>query len=195
MIKFAQVLVKPSLTGKSVFHLRGRPYTDIAINYIMTGPKLELGGFPIPWIPSVPPEDETDMYPYRKQTPNTRKLPVGWQFAEGRRALNEELILDEVVAIPLRDGVKVRYSQEPAERITDLVGKIYCDIFRPVTDEKVPAILAVSPYGKNGHGTFTFDVEARKNVDDDIAARIPYFRQYSLSARTTRKRHLRPGEI
>src|SRR5687768_5758387 len=73
---------------------------------IMAGPKLEFGGFPIPWTRAVPPEDETNMYPYRKQTRNTRKLPVGWTFAEGRRALHEELVLDEVVEIPLRDGVK-----------------------------------------------------------------------------------------
>lgn len=40
-----------------------------------------------------------------------------------------------------------------ADSIADLVAKIYCDIFRPVTDTKIPAILAISPYGKNGHGT------------------------------------------
>ena len=79
---------------------------------IMAGPKLELGGFPIPWTRSIPPEDQTNMYPYKKQVRNTRKLPVGWRFAEGRRALHEELILDEVVEIPLRDGVKVRSTTE-----------------------------------------------------------------------------------
>jgi hypothetical protein len=78
----------------------------------MTGPKLEFGGFPISWVPAVRPEDETNMGPYKKQTRNTRKLPVGWKFAEGRRALHEETIFDEVVEIPLRDGVKVRQPQE-----------------------------------------------------------------------------------
>lgn len=73
----------------------------------MTGPNLEFDGLPIPWVPAVKPEDETNMYPYRKQTRNTRTLPVGWQFQEGRRALPEELIFDEHVEIPLRDGVKV----------------------------------------------------------------------------------------
>jgi predicted acyl esterase len=42
--------------------------------------------------------------------------------------------------------------EEQAKRDTDLVAQIYCDIFRPVTDTKLPALLAVSPYGKNGHG-------------------------------------------
>ena len=39
------------------------------------------------------------------------------------------------------------------DAIADPAVKIHCDVFRPVTDIKVPAILAVSPYGKNGHGT------------------------------------------
>jgi hypothetical protein len=73
----------------------------------MAGPKLDFGGFPIPWTPTNRPEDETNMYPYRKQTRNTRTLPVGWKFAEGRRPFHQETIFDEVVEIPLRDGVKV----------------------------------------------------------------------------------------
>lgn len=77
----------------------------------MTGPKLDFGGFPISWTPTVRPEDETAMFPYKRQTPNTRYLPVGWQFAEGRRPFHEETIFDEEVAIPLRDGVKVRRTR------------------------------------------------------------------------------------
>lgn len=81
----------------------------------MTGPNLELGGFSIPWVPTVRPEDEINMYPYKQQTRRTRTLPVGWTFAEGRRALHEEMIFDEVVEIPLRDGVKVRPLTDPSE--------------------------------------------------------------------------------
>jgi hypothetical protein len=73
----------------------------------MTGPKLEFGGLPIPWTRAVPPEDETNMYPYKKQTRNTKTLPVGWTFGEGRRPVHEEIVFDEDVAITLRDGVKV----------------------------------------------------------------------------------------
>ena len=79
----------------------------------MSGPKQEFGGFPIPWVDAIRPEDETNMHPYKKQIRNTRKLPVGWKFAEGRRPLHEETIFDEAVEIPLRDGVKVRQSAEP----------------------------------------------------------------------------------
>ena len=76
----------------------------------MTGPKLEFGGLPISWVPTVRPEDGTNMNPYKKQTPGTKKLPAGWTFAEGRRPLREDITFDEVVEIPLRDGVKVRLS-------------------------------------------------------------------------------------
>lgn len=76
----------------------------------MTGPKLECGGLPVPWTLTNRPEDETNMYPYKKQTRNIRTLPVGWQFAEGRRPFHQETVFDEVVEIPLRDGVKVRQN-------------------------------------------------------------------------------------
>lgn len=54
--------------------------------------------------------------------------------------------------------------------------QIYCDIFRPVTDAKVPAIMAVSPYGKNGHGMLlTAACPIRASTDGKIATRIPHF--------------------
>lgn len=53
----------------------------------------------------------------------------------------------------------------PAGAITDLAVQIYCDIFRPVTDEKLPAILAVSPYGKNGHGKLLSVVNAHAVIE------------------------------
>ena len=76
----------------------------------MAGPKFDLGGFPIPWTPTNRPEDETNMFPYRKQTRNTQTLPLGWRFADGRRPFHQETIFDEVVEIPLRDGVKVSHT-------------------------------------------------------------------------------------
>lgn len=82
----------------------------------MAGPKLAFGGFPIPWTPTNRPEDDTDMHPYSKQTRNTRTLPVGWKFAEGRRPFHQETIFDEVVEIPLRDGIKVRHTFESCNK-------------------------------------------------------------------------------
>jgi predicted acyl esterase len=65
-------------------------------------------------------------------------LPKGWQKAEGRRALSEAMIFERDVPIRLRDGTT-----------------IWMDVFRPVPSEMepVPAIVAWSPYGKQGNGT------------------------------------------
>lgn len=87
----------------------------------MAEPKLEFGGFPIPWTPTNRPEDETNMYPYRKQTRKTRILPVGWRSADGRRPFHQETIFDEVVEIPLRDGVKVCQSTESCGTYNDSI--------------------------------------------------------------------------
>jgi predicted acyl esterase len=69
--------------------------------------------------------------------PSKETLPKGWQKAEGRRALDEDLILERDMRITLRDGVT-----------------IWADVFRPVTsdNQSVPAIFAWSPYGKQGNG-------------------------------------------
>ena len=58
-------------------------------------------------MPAVRPEDETNMHPYQKRESRSRTLPPGWTFAAGRRPVGEEMIFDEMVEIPLRDGVKV----------------------------------------------------------------------------------------
>ena len=70
--------------------------------------------------------------------PSKETLPKGWQKAEGRRALDEDLIFERDMGISLRDGVT-----------------IWADVFRPVTSDNqpVPAIFAWSPYGKQGNGT------------------------------------------
>ena len=64
-------------------------------------------------------------------------LPKGWQKAEGRRRLDQDLIFERDIRIPLRDGVT-----------------IWADVFRPVPSDNqpVPALLAWSPYGKQGNG-------------------------------------------
>lgn len=73
----------------------------------MTG-KKNIGSLAIPWIPTVRPENEESCYPYRKQVPSTNRLSPGWTFAPGRRPVDQTLIHEECVAIPLRDGVQVR---------------------------------------------------------------------------------------
>ncbi|VUC23379.1 unnamed protein product [Clonostachys rosea] len=70
--------------------------------------------------------------------PSTRVLEKGWTKAPGRRPLPEDLLFEKDAKIQLRDGAN-----------------IWADIFRPVSageEHPVPALLAWSPYGKNGNG-------------------------------------------
>lgn len=65
--------------------------------------------------------------------PGTTILPMGHVHSEGALPMPCDIVLDRDAGVTLRDGVT-----------------IYADIFRPVGDEKVPAILNSSVFGKNG---------------------------------------------
>jgi predicted acyl esterase len=67
--------------------------------------------------------------------PGTRTFATGFQIAPQFRALPVDIVLEKDAAVQLRDGVT-----------------IYVDVFRPAGTEKVPVIVAWSPYGK-GQGT------------------------------------------
>ncbi|EYB69265.1 hypothetical protein DEIPH_ctg009orf0003 [Deinococcus phoenicis] len=67
--------------------------------------------------------------------PGIRTLPAGFQIAPPFRPIPVDIVLEKDVAVTLRDGVT-----------------IYVDVFRPAGSEKVPVIVAWSPYGK-GQGT------------------------------------------
>ncbi|HZZ02791.1 CocE/NonD family hydrolase [Paraburkholderia sp.] len=67
--------------------------------------------------------------------PGTRVLKAGFQIAPPFRSLPVDVVLEKDVAVLLRDGVT-----------------IYVDVFRPAGAERVPVIVAWSPYGK-GQGT------------------------------------------
>ncbi len=64
--------------------------------------------------------------------PGTRTLPAGSRIDRQFRSLPADIVLDKDVAVTLRDGVT-----------------IYVDVLRPPGDEKVPVIVAWSPYGKS----------------------------------------------
>lgn len=69
-----------------------------------------------------------------KFAPGTQILPAGWQVAPMFRPLPVDIVYEKDVAVTMRDGVA-----------------IYADVFRPAgTTEKVPVIIAWSPYGKSG---------------------------------------------
>lgn len=65
--------------------------------------------------------------------PGTRILPAGFQVDSKFRPLPVDIVFEKDVAVTMRDGVT-----------------IYADIFRPTGTEKVPVIIAWSPYGKSG---------------------------------------------
>jgi predicted acyl esterase len=69
----------------------------------------------------------------------TLVLPRGWQRDPGRRPVKEDMIWEKDAQIPMRDGITLR-----------------ADIFRPASLEgqKLPVLLAWSPYGKTGTGTY-----------------------------------------
>ena len=64
--------------------------------------------------------------------PGSQVLPVGYQIQPRFRPLPVEIAFEKDVAVKLRDGVT-----------------IYVDVFRPVDQEQVPALVAWSPYGKS----------------------------------------------
>ena len=64
--------------------------------------------------------------------PSTVFLPKGFRVSETCAPLTVDIIYEKDVSVTLRDGTT-----------------IYTDVLRPVTDDKVPVIVAWSPYGKS----------------------------------------------
>lgn len=67
-----------------------------------------------------------------KFEPGTQTLPAGFQIAPRFRSLPTDVVFDKDVAVTLRDDVT-----------------IYVDVLRPAGAEKVPVLVAWSPYGKS----------------------------------------------
>jgi uncharacterized protein len=88
--------------------------------------------------PAAPPE--TDVARWRGFEPDTRTLTAGETFSTNGRVLTCDIVFERDVEIPVSDGTV-----------------LYADVFRPASDEPVPAILAWSPYGKQG-GFFHLDM-------------------------------------
>jgi predicted acyl esterase len=77
---------------------------------------------------------------YDNPDPSTTILSKGHRKNPAYAAFQANTVFEKDVKIPLRDGSRIR-----------------ADIFRPAdSDEKVPALVAWSPYGKSGRGTVLF---------------------------------------
>lgn len=72
--------------------------------------------------------------------PGRTVIKGGTQLSEGSRVVPSDILFDRDVEIKLRDGTV-----------------IYCDVYRPVVDHKVPAIAVLGPYGKQG-GYWNYDL-------------------------------------
>ena len=79
--------------------------------------------------------------------PGTTVLPKGFVQKKGALPLPCDIIFERDVAVALRDGTI-----------------IYTDIFRPVGRTHLPAIVAWSPYGKEGGLTLLDDFPFRAGV-------------------------------
>lgn len=87
------------------------------------------------FIPSHPLEPGDRYGVLSEFDPGARTLPAGFRIAPPFRSLPVDIVLEKDVAVTMRDGVT-----------------IYVDVLRPAGTEKVPVIVAWSPYGK-GQGT------------------------------------------
>ncbi|OHE90871.1 hypothetical protein CORC01_13816 [Colletotrichum orchidophilum] len=74
------------------------------------------------------------------KAPSRVELSAGSQKTPDHRPLPCDIILERDQPLTLRDGTRIRV-----------------DIFRPKTDEKIPAILMWAPYGKTDTGTLNLD--------------------------------------
>ena len=72
--------------------------------------------------------------------PGSTVLLKGHRKHEDCRPLDTDMVWDRDVEVPMRDGVVLR-----------------ADIYRPTGPEKVPVLLAWSPYGKSGAGILNLD--------------------------------------
>ena len=93
----------------------------------------KIRGFDIPFIPTRRQFDSV----WTDYEPNKRvNLPRGWR-REGRLRLREAITLDKDVPVEMRDKAK-----------------LCVDILRPTSreNERLPALVAWSPYGKTGTG-------------------------------------------
>ena len=91
--------------------------------------------------------------------PGTRTLKVGFQVAPPFRPLPIDIIFEKDVAVKLRDGVT-----------------IYVDVFRPAGADKVPVVVAWSPYGKSqGSSMSAIGVFGLVGLDNAIVSGLNKF--------------------
>lgn len=87
-------------------------------------------------LPTAKPQDASPKSP----PCTTEILAKGHCRIPGARPLPHDILFEQNIKIPLRDGVL-----------------LHADIFRPTNAEKVPALIAWGPYGKTGASLINLD--------------------------------------
>lgn len=91
--------------------------------------------------------------------PGIRTLEAGFQIAPPFKPLPVDVVFDKDVPVTLRDGVT-----------------IHVDVFRPVGAEKVPVIVAWSPYGKGqGASASVMGIFGMVGLDNKIVSGLEKF--------------------
>ncbi|MFD3563765.1 CocE/NonD family hydrolase [Streptomyces sp. NPDC058686] len=91
--------------------------------------------------------------------PGTRTLEAGFQIAPPFKPLPVDIVLEKDVPVKLRDGVT-----------------IYVDVFRPAGSERVPVIVAWSPYGKGqGSSASVMGIFGMVGLDNGIVSGLEKF--------------------
>jgi predicted acyl esterase len=98
---------------------------------------------------------DSPMCRYPGLRPGKTVLPKGYTYEEGRMPFATETVFESDVAIKLRDGTT-----------------LYADIYRPVGEEKAPAILSWGSYGKRGHNNLLDQISMLFEMDG--GSDIPY---------------------
>jgi len=84
------------------------------------------------YVPTNPYEPGPGRGIFSEFKPGTETLPAGYQVAPMFGAIPVDIVFERDVPVAMRDGVT-----------------IYVDVLRPVGSEKVPVLVAWSPYGKS----------------------------------------------
>ena len=91
--------------------------------------------------------------------PGTRTLEAGFRLAPPFRPLPVDIVFEKDIAVQLRDGVT-----------------IHVDVFRPTGSERVPVIVAWSPYGKGqGSSVSVMGVFGLVGLDNGIVSGLAKF--------------------
>ncbi|KAK3202603.1 hypothetical protein GRF29_154g122401 [Pseudopithomyces chartarum] len=104
-------------------------------------------GVDVPVVPINPPKVGNGGYV--GFNPHSKVLPAGWKFDHpDAKPITSDILVEHDVAIEMRDGAK-----------------LYADVYRPPnSDDKVPALIMWSPFGKKFNGIMSLGLMTPWNL-------------------------------